>query len=383
MKVAMLTTTGPSCGIAAYTKELITALRDLVEVNVAPITVGRQPVEHYRAQAEQLNRADVVHVQHEHSFWGGILPGHSAYWELRYLIKKPLVITAHTTSSLAEMFKINTERRPHKWLVKRLLLLNKSYRDSIEAAPFVTGWCIVHTEAACRTLIARGANPQYVTVIPAGVPTVYRCEDGGSAIRQKFGLTGRIVTLFGFIAPNKGYELMLAILPNLPPDVRLVFAGGARTEEMKSYERALSEKIRQSGLIDRVLITGYLSDEELAGLMEISHVVAAPHTYATGSYSITIPLAYGKPIVASDLDCFREIYEAVPCLDIFHNGDATDLLTKLNGLLSDSHHREELSQKALEYARERSWPAIAQKTLRVYERAIAAARFRDLSIERR
>lgn len=377
----MITTIGPTCGIAAYTKELIAALRDLADVDAVPITVGRQSVEHYRNQAERLNQADVVHIQHEHSFWGGILPGRSAYWDLRYLIKKPLVITAHTTSSLAEMLRINTERRPHKWLVKRLLLFNKSYRDSIEAAPFVTGWCIVHTEAARQTLIARGANPQYVTVIPAGVPAVYRCDDDGSAIRQKFGLAGRIVTLFGFIAPNKGYELMLTILPGLPTGVKLVFAGGARTEEMQGYEQALKENIRQSGLSDRVLITGYLSDEDIAGLMEISDIVAAPHTYATGSYSITIPLAYRKPTIASDLDCFREICEAVPCLELFRCGDSADLLVKLNGLLNDSLRRREISQKAFEYAREHSWPAIAQKTLRVYERTIAAARFRDHSVE--
>ena len=118
-------------------------------------------------------------------------------------------------------------------------------------------------------------------------------------------------------------------------------------------------------------------------MMEISDVVAAPHTYATGSYSITIPLAYGKPTVASDLACFREINEAVPCLKLFRTGDSKDLLDKLKGLLDDLERRGALAQKSLEYARQRSWSEIARKTVRVYERAISAAgRFRDLSTER-
>ena len=43
--------------------------------------------------------------------------------------------------------------------------------------------------------------------------------------------------------------------------------------------------------------------------MSASEIVIAPHTLATGSYSITAPLAYGRPVIASDLACFREIGE--------------------------------------------------------------------------
>src|SRR5207248_378337 len=142
MNIAMLTSVGERCGIAAYTRALVEGLRTLEDtcVHVVPILEGKQPREHYVAQAEELNApsVDVVHIQHEHSFWGGILPGRSAYWDLRYLINKPVVLTAHTTYSLAELLKVKTERRPHKWLAKQLLLRNAAYRDSVEIAPFVT-----------------------------------------------------------------------------------------------------------------------------------------------------------------------------------------------------------------------------------------------------
>ena len=135
MKVAMLTTTGERCGIASYTRALIEGLRGLpdTEVEIIPIKEGRQPPSHYREQAEIANAPDidVVHIQHEHSFWGGILPKSSGYWELRYLIKKPVVLTAHTTYSLAQMLRLDTERRPHKWLAKQMLLRNAPNANEI------------------------------------------------------------------------------------------------------------------------------------------------------------------------------------------------------------------------------------------------------------
>src|SRR5687767_5137803 len=155
MRIGMLTTVGENCGIAAYTRELVSSLREIAEVDVEPISAGRQPVERYREQAARLNQSDVIHIQHEHSFWGGILPGHSAFWELRYLLDKPVVITAHTTTSLAELFRVTEERKPLRKLAKLYLLAKKRYRDSVEIAPFVTGRCIVHTEEGRRELIER------------------------------------------------------------------------------------------------------------------------------------------------------------------------------------------------------------------------------------
>jgi len=273
MKVAMVTTTGERCGIAAYSRALVDALCALpnTDVEIVPITEGKQPTEHYVAQAERLNApdVDVVHIQHEHSFWGGILPRTTGYWELRYLIHKPVVLTAHTTYSAAEMLRINTERRPHKWLGKKILLRNRDWVDSVEIAPFTTAITIVHTAAARNALIARDAKPGYVYIVPTGIPAPAAAPTGGRAFRERFGLDGkRAVTIFGYVAPNKGYELSLSILPSLPQDVTLVIAGGARTQQMKPYETEVRARIEAAGLAKRVVLTGYLSDGEVAEAME-------------------------------------------------------------------------------------------------------------------
>jgi glycosyltransferase involved in cell wall biosynthesis len=382
MKVAMVTTTGDRCGIAAYTRALIDGLLGLaeVEVEIVPITEGRQPTSHYVAQAERLNAPDigVVHIQHEHSFWGGVLPrrpfplrADTGYWELRYLIQKPIVVTAHTTYSLAELLRLDAETRLPKRLIKQFLVNNVAYRESVDIAPFITAMTIVHTAAARNALIARGAKPEYVTIVPAGIPAALPTPDQGNAFRDRHGLRGkRLLTIFGYVAPNKGYELTLEVLRSLPSDVVLVIAGGVRNADMQAYGAQLTASIQAAGLQERVVVTGYLPDAEIAEAMAASDLLLAPHTQATGSYSVTFPLAYGKAILASDMDCFREIEARVDCLQLFKAGDAEDYRAKLLALLEDPARRERLAANACKYAQRFSWPRVAALTRQVYAQAI-------------
>lgn len=374
MKVGMYTTVGNLCGIAQYTRELVAALGEFAEVTVEPIDPGRQSDEHYQAQAERLNRADVVHIQHEHSFWGGILPGHSAFWTIRYLIRKPVVITAHTTTSLADLLKVRQERRPFHRIAKELLLRRRRYRDSVETAPFITARCIVHTEEGRRDLIARGARPEFLHLIPAGVPRAPEARTGGRSFREKFDLgSGRLLALFGFISPNKGIELTLEVMQELPTDVRLVIAGGVRTPDAEPYADSVRRRIQEMRLQDRVTITGYLSDEDVAEAMAAAEVVLVPHTEATGSYSVMIGLAHGRPLVTSDLACFREIQARVPCLRLFRSGDAAHYAACLKAVLANEIGRAEMAARARQYAQQYSWREVARQTLAVYEQAIADA----------
>jgi len=375
MNIAMLTSVGERCGIAAYTRALTESLcaLDATSVRTVPILEGKQAREHYVEQAAILNASDVdvVHIQHEHSFWGGVLPGQSAYWDLRYLIDKPVVLTAHTTYSLAELLKLKTERRPHKWLAKQILLRRTKYRDSVEIAPFITAMTIVHTAAARRELIERGASPDYVQIVPTGVPKALVAPTDGRAFLARYGLTDRrIATIFGYIVPNKGYELTLRILAHLPTDVTLVIAGGARVAGEEAYAALLRARIAASGVAERVVVTGYLSDEDVAEAMEASDIVLAPHTWATGSYSVTLPLAHGRPVLASDLDCFRDIAGRMDAVELFPSGDAAAFADRLNSLLSDAERRAKLAGSARAYAERFSWHNIAAMTRRIYQQTI-------------
>ena len=376
MNIAMVTTAGERCGIASYSEALVAALRGLPDTNVRviPIAVGEQPMAHYEAQARQLNAADVdvVHVQHEFSFWGFPMPGRpSTFAGLRGLIRRPLVLTAHTTLSLSAIFPVATGRNPVRWLARKRLLRNREYRESVEVETFDADAVIVHTEAAQAEFAGRGLDAARLFVVPAGIPAPLRTETGARKFRERFGLDGkRVLTLFGYVTPNKGYEMVADVLRDLPRDITFVIAGGARRPSEEEYVRYLQRHLADIGVQNRVVVTGYLSDEDVAAAMEATDVALVPHTQATNSYSVTLPLTHGKPTLASDLACFREMSARADCLELFRTGDRVDFRRKLQTLLDNPQRRAQLAANALEYAARFSWPRIAATTRDIYETAI-------------
>ena len=179
------------------------------------------------------------------------------------------------------------------------------------------------------------------------------------------------MTVFGFVAPNKGYEAAFEAMKRWPNDICLLIAGGARNEEMIGYETTVHAIVKSRGLESRVQFTGHLSEEDIADAMAATDLAATPHTQATGSYSVMVPLSYGKAVAASDLACFREIREQSACIELFRAGDASEFARVVSEILGDSGRRAGMEQAALEFARAHSWREAARRTVEVYREGIA------------
>jgi glycosyltransferase involved in cell wall biosynthesis len=193
----------------------------------------------------------------------------------------------------------------------------------------------------------------------------------GDAFRARHDLHGkRLLTLFGYVTPNKGYDLVADVLPTLPADVMFVVAGGARRPVEEQYVDDLKRHLRKRGVEKRVVITGYLSEEEVAGAMEATDIALVPHTQATNSYSVTLPVSHGRPVLASDLACFREMAARGDCVALFRSGDKNDFRRTLVALLDDSERRRVLSANALRYTERFSWPNVAAMTRTIYQTAL-------------
>src|SRR5258708_26806472 len=135
MRVALLTSTEERCGIACYSRDLHAALTPLIDVDLVPI----HPWPPEGERLERLRAADVVHLQHEYSFWGTAFPLPRAYYEGLRQFCRPgrLVITAHTVASAEAV--IAARGRGPKPLAKRLALrLRPPLPREIEAGPFLS-----------------------------------------------------------------------------------------------------------------------------------------------------------------------------------------------------------------------------------------------------
>lgn len=369
LKVAMWSSWQTRCGIASYTAELVAALQTQgVAVDVVPVPYADRSPETLERTLARLNAADLIHLQHEYTFFGGIAPGSSSL--PRYLagLRKPLVVTAHTVFTAAELLRVEHETRPRQKLAKKVLAALPRYRRSVERDPFATAAAIiVHTEAArARLQTWRLKN---LHVLPAGIPTPQAATESEiSAFRERLRLPpGKLLTIFGFITPDKGYETALAALGKLPSSVNLVIAGGTRVETEAPYLERLRAEIERRGLASRVAMTGFLEEREIAAAMAVSDLVLAPHLAANGSYSVLIALSYGKAVIASDLACFHELKERHSCIELFAPEDETELAERIGFLLATASTRRTLIENARRFTAEQTWDAVAAQTVAVYQ----------------
>lgn len=371
----MLTSTNDKCGISAYSADLAKPLRELVGLTVVPIWDQIELWDNYMAlSASELNAADVVHIQHEYSFWGSVLPGQNKFFHQVKSIKRPIVMTAHTLDSAATVLGLDLPGSAARRAAKRMLASVPAYRRQIEQGTFeVADIIIIHDSGAAAKLKLRGIPESRIRVIPMGVPAVQTGGASGADFREQFELAGkRLVVIFGFVRPGRGYEAAIDALSELGPNASLVIAGGPQTEAQTIYMNGLWSLIESRGMKDRVIITGYLSEDMVGSAMRAADVVLCSQEAGTGSYSVQVALAYGRPILASDLPCFTYPSREHGCLLTYDRTDSAEMTTRLKLMMEDENECDRLSARALAYAEDHTWAKIAERTVEVYRDALAA-----------
>ncbi|RVT49486.1 glycosyltransferase [Rubrivivax albus] len=209
-----------------------------------------------------------------------------------------------------------------------------------------------------------------VVVIPIGAPvpgepTARRLE----RIRQRHA-GRRIVFALGRMTYYKGWDLLVKVVPMLPPDVDIVIGGGG--PDLGRY-RALAE---QAGVADRVQFVGPLSADSVEAYFRLAELFCMASTVRAEAYGVAVleAMARGVPVVASDIPGsgigWLHRHE-VSGLQV-PPGDVPALGAALNRLLADPALRVRCGQAGRErWARHFSAETMADQTIALYRRLLA------------
>lgn len=367
LRVTMHSTTVEACGVADYTRDLIAGLDGSVGVEVVPIEgAGASPLAAL-SMARRLSAADLTHIQHNYGFWGRGSLGYRVVLEtLQRAISVPIVLTAHSVRPPL----------PRQWdgTVKRAVIKALGLHEFMDRGTFrFAARIIVHSRRHLQRLVERGIPRARLVELMPGVPDV--TIPPGSAVatlQSTWDLEGkRVLGLFGFIQPNKNYELAVRALAHLPEDVVLLIAGGVRTAGEEWYGAKLRELIRSLGMERRVRITGFLPAQARAVALGAVDLFVLPYAADDSvSYSARLCLAHAKPLLASAVDSFAELQERYRCVELFATDDPAELAAQIGSLLADEARRQGLVDGARRYGRERSWRRVAAETIDVYGAAV-------------
>ena len=161
---------------------------------------------------------------------------------------------------------------------------------------------------------------------------------------------------------RKGLSNLLEALAQLPPDVRLWIASdGPQTAELKT--RFSSDS--------RIEWLGRISDSEKISRMSRASVFCAPSLHGE-SFGVVLleAMAAGTPVVASNLDGYRNVATDDETALLVETGNVAGLASALARVLADSQLAARLTANGREHAQRFSMDALADRYIEMYERAL-------------
>ncbi|MCZ4118386.1 glycosyltransferase family 4 protein [Streptomyces sp. H39-S7] len=196
------------------------------------------------------------------------------------------------------------------------------------------------------------AEPGWQT---AGAPST--AGDGLPRAGGTIGFIGRIDE------SRKGLPCLMRALPKIlaeRPDTRLLVAG--KGDEKEAVE-ALPEHLR-----GQVQFLGMVSDKDKARLLRSVDLYVAPNTGGESFGIILVEaMSAGAPVLASDLDAFRQVLDGGAAGELFPVEDADALAVAAVRLLGDPKRLEELRELGSRHVRRFDWSTVGADILSVYE----------------
>jgi glycosyltransferase involved in cell wall biosynthesis len=208
---------------------------------------------------------------------------------------------------------------------------------------------ICTNEDSRQRLLRLGVNPNKIDLnrIPVFAEKVDEIE--GKLFREKLRISSeeKMVLYAGRLCPEKGLELLISAMKNLPPSVKLVIAG--RIEITDKYFKRLSDLIKTLNLKKRVLFVGFLNKHELSLAYTSCDVFVYPTLcYEMFGTSAIEALLFKKPVVASSFGGMAELLRNDRALLVEPN-NVSELSKAISKCLFDSSYANKIAANGFNF----------------------------------
>ena len=363
----------PLTGVGHYTFELARALALLAPTDqfelVAPGPFPGSIIEDIRRNCPDNLRTVNVEASSigRRRWWAVGLPlylrrasldlFHGTNYEVPLWSKRRSVLTIHDLSILlhADKHKADLARRARR----RLPVMARSASMIITATEFVR-------REICEHLHVRADR---VTVTPYAPRVGFQAVSAEQAnqTKQRLGIENEFILFVGTVEPRKNLLTLVRAFEQIlrqtsrRPQLVVVGAEGWLMEELFAF-------IKQSSIGDRLLLTGYLDDDDLRALYSSCTVFVYPSIYEGFGLPPLEAMACGAPVIASNIATFQETLGSAA--QLIEPSDVEALARSIVEILDDEDRRRALSRRGLEQAAKFSWERTAQLTLDVYREVL-------------
>src|ERR1041384_2421463 len=284
---------------------------------------------------------------------------HGTNFEVPLWKRRCTVLTIHDLSTLLypETHRASAVRRA---------------RLRLPLAAKIAGAIITPTEAVRQEVCARlKVKPGKVTAIHEAPRRTFGpiAKEETVAIRKRLCVEEEFLLFVGTLEPRKNLLTTLRafeeVINRTSARPQLVIAGGAGW--LIDETLAL---INLASLKDRILLTGYLHDEDLRALYSSCRAFVYPSLYEGFGLPPLEAMACGAPVIASRISALQETLGDAAIL--VEPLDVQTLSRTINEVLKDERRRAAMREAGIKHAEKFSWDEAARRTHEVYERVLAS-----------
>ncbi|MDX6232001.1 MAG: D-inositol-3-phosphate glycosyltransferase, partial [Nocardioidaceae bacterium] len=239
---------------------------------------------------------------------------------------------------------------------------------------------IANTMEERRELIEMyDAEPEHVAVVHPGVDLeVFRAGRQAEA-RAVLGVPedAALLLFAGRIQPLKAPDVVLEAAarmlhddPGLRQRLFVAIVGGASGSGL-DRPTALTDLSARLGIQDVVRFVPTVAQRDLADWYAAASVVCVPSYNESFGLVAIEAQACGTPVVAARVGGLSTAVSDGVSGILVDGHDPVDYAAALHPLLTDPELREAMSQKAVRHAESFGWDVTADRTLKVYDEAIA------------
>lgn len=221
---------------------------------------------------------------------------------------------------------------------------------------------IVHSQTGARRMEdVVGISPEKIHVIPHGsfdYLTELPVEDPLPAELE--GATGPVVLFFGLLRPYKGVDVLLDAFAAVE-GAELWIVGNPRMDlaDLKARAEKLGGRVRW--------LPRFVKDTEIPAIMRAADLLVLPYRDGEQSGVLYTGLAFGKPMVISDVGGLGDVAREHDAARLVEPGDVEGLADALTELVEDETARKDLARKAAAAAKGPfAWASIARQTIDLY-----------------
>ncbi len=214
-----------------------------------------------------------------------------------------------------------------------------------------------------------GISPEKIAATQLGVDPAFRPINDAATkrvIAEKYDLPERFILYVGLLEPRKNLPMLIRAYKRLidgGENYKLVLVG--RYGWM--YEELLGQ-INNLDLEGMVLLTGYMSQEDLPLVYNLSSLFVYPTLYEGFGLPALEAMACGVPVITTDVSSLPEIVGEAGILVPVNNVEA--LYGAMIAVLGDEDLRRKMIKKGIQRAAKFTWEQTAKLTFQVYQQVM-------------